>query len=105
MKQGKINASFCRYFTKNFLYWNKSLLWIKKKEEERGIAKNDILCLSLPYLSENKSVKNKFSLFSLFPFLSFFMEGHSSNNNLYRVLGIQKTATPEEIKKVISRLL
>lgn len=88
-----------------FCIGTKAYCGLKKKEEERGIAKNDILCLSLPYLSENKSVKNKFSLFSLFPFLSFFMEGHSSNNNLYRVLGIQKTATPEEIKKVISRLL
>ncbi|ORE13012.1 heat shock protein DnaJ, partial [Rhizopus microsporus] len=32
------------------------------------------------------------------------MEGHSSNNNLYQVLGIQKTATPEEVKKAYRKL-
>lgn len=74
-----------------------------KKRRKRGITKNDILCLS-PTCLRIKVSKINF-LFSLFPFLSFFMEGHSSNNNLYQVLGIQKTATPEEIKKVISRLL
>lgn len=71
------------------------------KSEKRGNGKCSLIELRMKVSKLKKKNKQGFPFFIFLYF--FFVERtmeSSSNNNLYQTLGLQKTATPEEIKKV-----